>query len=239
MLTTDQSFMETIWPYLVNLHVGLEGHPAWTSTILVATSVVSGMIVGLERERKDKPAGMRTVALICTGSTIFTLASVHAGGVFRADPSRIAAQIVTGIGFLGAGAIIRERGRVIGMTTGATVWAVAAIGVLIGMGFAAAGLLLSLVVVAILTLSHHLEKALLNPCQLKHCRIIFDADGGKTRVRIRRLLDAFEVSPGNWTFKREGDRETLELHYCATHPQHRIYLGKLAGMKQVREIQDP
>lgn len=238
MLIANQNLMDTIWPYLANLHVGLESHPAWTGTILVASSVVAGMIVGLERELKDKPAGMRTVALICTGSTIFTLASVHAGGALHADPSRIAAQIVTGIGFLGAGAIMRERGRVIGMTTGATVWAVAAIGVLIGMGYAAAGLLLSLLIVIMLTFSQRLERLFLKPCNLKHCRIVFAADGGKTRLRIRRLLESFEVSPRNWSFKQHGDQEVLELHYCTTHPHHRLYLGKLASMKQVHEIHD-
>lgn len=238
MLIAHQNLIDTIWPYLANLHVELESHPAWTGIILVAASVIAGMIVGLERELKDKPAGMRTVALICTGSTIFTLASVHAGGALHADPSRIAAQIVTGIGFLGAGAIMRERGRVIGMTTGATVWAVAAIGVLIGMGYAAAGLLLALLIVVMLTFSHRLEHLFLKRCKLKHCRIVFASDGGKTRIRIRRLLDLFEISPKLWSFQQKGDQEILELDYCTTHPQHRLHLGKLAGMKQVHEFQD-
>jgi putative Mg2+ transporter-C (MgtC) family protein len=111
-------------------------------TILILCSIVCGTLIGLERRARHKPAGLRTVTLICVGSTIFTLASILIASdpVRGGDPGRIAAQVVTGIGFLGAGAIIRERGQVMGLTTGATIWVTAAIGVLIGAGYAAAGL---------------------------------------------------------------------------------------------------
>ncbi len=109
-------------------------------------AAVLGGIVGFEREIAGKPAGLRTNLLICVGSALFTELSVEitrfsagSGPGPRPDPGRIAAQIVTGIGFLGAGTILRSHGRISGLTTAATVWVVAAIGVAVGArAFAAA-----------------------------------------------------------------------------------------------------
>jgi putative Mg2+ transporter-C (MgtC) family protein len=118
--------------------------------VLVFCAILCGTLIGLEREHRSKPAGVKTVSLICIGSTIFTIASILIAGESGADRGRIAAQVVTGVGFLGAGAIIREHGTIIGLTTGATIWVVSAIGVLIGAGYAAGGVAMTVVVVAML-----------------------------------------------------------------------------------------
>lgn len=107
-------------------------------------AITLGGVVGLERELSGKPAGLRTNILICLGATIITdLSVVIAQSVphTEADPGRIAAQIVTGIGFLGAGTILQTRGAIHGLTSAATIWVVAAIGMLLGAGsfLAAAG----------------------------------------------------------------------------------------------------
>lgn len=99
--------------------------------ILMAIAV--GGAIGLEREYRDKAAGFRTLIFICLGSTLFTIFSMDLG-VGDGDPSRVASNIVTGVGFLGAGAIIQDRGRVLGMTTAATIWLVSALGIGIGVG---------------------------------------------------------------------------------------------------------
>lgn len=99
---------------------------------LLMAAVIGGL-VGYERERAEKPAGFRTHLLVCVGAALFTIASVYGFGP-SSDPSRIAAGIVVGIGFLGAGTILRGEGAVIGLTTAATVWAVAAIGLALGAG---------------------------------------------------------------------------------------------------------
>ena len=101
--------------------------------IRIAAAVVCGGLIGLEREFGDKPAGFRTIILICVGACVFTIMSEAAGG-HEWDRGRIAAQIVSGIGFLGAGAILRHRTNVVGLTTAATIWAVAAIGMAAGFG---------------------------------------------------------------------------------------------------------
>ncbi len=110
-----------------------------------------GGIVGIEREYRSKSAGFRTMIMISVGSCFFTMMSVLIGG--EGNPDRIAANIVTGIGFLGAGVIFRGDNKVTGITTSATIWAVAAVGMGIGGGFyfaAASASILILVVLAIL-----------------------------------------------------------------------------------------
>ena len=104
---------------------------------LLLASVLGGAI-GLERELSGKPAGFRTNLLICVGATLLTEMSVAIGNMAvnpaNSDPGRIAAQIVSGIGFLGAGTIIQAKGSVIGLTTAATLWVVSAIGIAVGAG---------------------------------------------------------------------------------------------------------
>src|SRR5262245_10287071 len=131
-----------IWRWLTeDLHAFIS--PPWLQVVLALTSVVCGAIVGAERERREKPAGLRTLILVCLGSTAFTMAS-FAFVTTTGDSGRVAAQIVTGIGFLGAGAILHGSGLVRGMTTAATIWATAATGMIVGIGYAGAGLGLSL-----------------------------------------------------------------------------------------------
>jgi putative Mg2+ transporter-C (MgtC) family protein len=107
-------------------------------------AVVLGGAIGLERELKGKPAGLRTNILICMGAALITTVSIDVGmqgGKWVGDPTRIAAQIVSGVGFLGAGTIMQGGGMVTGLTSAATIWVVAGIGIAIGAGdyIAAAG----------------------------------------------------------------------------------------------------
>ena len=98
-------------------------------------AVLLGALIGLERELSRKPLGLRTNILICLGASIFTIVSIQMGTTLGGSPERIAAQIVGGIGFLGAGAIIRDRGTVQGATTAATIWLVASLGMACGAGY--------------------------------------------------------------------------------------------------------
>ncbi len=102
-------------------------------TIRLLLAAGLGAAMGLEREVRQKPAGLRTNILIAVGSALFTTVSVHFGGI-GGTPDRIAAQIVTGIGFLGAGAILHSAVSVHGMTTAATIWVNAAVGMAAGAG---------------------------------------------------------------------------------------------------------
>jgi putative Mg2+ transporter-C (MgtC) family protein len=125
------------------------------------TAALLGGVLGFERELRHKSAGLRTNTLIAIGSALFTLMSVElAEGVPGADPARLAAQIVTGIGFLGAGAIIRRDGGVQGLTTAATVWVNAAVGVAVGGGQYHLAFLTTAVTVAALLVLHPIEAAI-------------------------------------------------------------------------------
>lgn len=105
----------------------------WDHVVRLILAIVLGGAIGFERELRDKPAGFRTIILMCVGACIFTIVSQVIGGP-DLNNTRIAAQIVSGIGFLGAGAILRDRNSVFGLTTAATIWAVAAIGMAVGFG---------------------------------------------------------------------------------------------------------
>lgn len=117
----------------------------------LALAAGSGAVLGLEREERDKPAGVRTFSIVALGSALFTLISIVAFGEGNAG-SRIPAQIVTGVGFLGAGTILVQRGNVIGLTTAAGIWAAAAVGMGFGLGLyllSAGGIVILLVVLRV------------------------------------------------------------------------------------------
>lgn len=125
--------------------------------IIIAT--ICGSIVGWEREKKNKVAGLRTIILICAGSAIFTIASFLARDIYHlADPTRILSTIVTGIGFLGGGVILRNDDKVIGLTTAAFIWTISAIGILCGMGFILSPIILTVGLVAVSTYFEKVEK---------------------------------------------------------------------------------
>ncbi|MBN2589899.1 MAG: MgtC/SapB family protein [Sedimentisphaerales bacterium] len=106
----------------------------WTEFLRVLSAAILGAIIGLEREFHHKPAGLRTNILICIGAAVFTIISKQMATGSNDSFTRIAAQIVTGVGFIGAGAIIQDRGGIHGLTTAATIWLVSSIGMACGAG---------------------------------------------------------------------------------------------------------
>ena len=127
--------------------------------ISIILAVIFGAAIGLEREISGKAAGLRTNVLICLGAAVFTIISKEMATT-GLSPTRIAAQIVTGVGFLGAGAIIRDRGGILGLTTAATIWLVASIGMACGAGFYALAAVSTLIAVIVLIGLGKLEKPL-------------------------------------------------------------------------------
>ena len=127
----------------------------WEMVIRLVIAAFLGAVIGYERARAKKPAGIRTHLLVCMGAALFTVISIW-GFAGSADPSRIAAGVVVGVGFLGAGTILRQERGVAGLTTAATIWAVAAIGVAIGTGLYIAGAVAAVIVpLALRFLPHH------------------------------------------------------------------------------------
>lgn len=125
----------------------------WAS---IGTAILCGTIIGIERQLRGKPVGIRTSSLITLGTYLFIAASLFAASHFSGpekvvtDPSRIIGQVITGIGFLGAGVMLARDGFVLGVTSAATIWALASIGVVIAIGFNLVAIKLSLVVIVVL-----------------------------------------------------------------------------------------
>jgi len=142
-----EQFWPIMWPFLVRCGV----------------AAACGALIGLERELKHKPAGFRTNILICVGASMYMavgLLLMAKDGEGTLDPTRIAAQVVTGIGFLGAGSILHHGNQVTGLTTAATIWVVAAIGLIAGAGFPVLALVSSVLVVATLAILAPIEDRL-------------------------------------------------------------------------------
>ena len=122
-------------------------HPQMLLRLLMATAL--GGLVGFEREREGKPAGVRTHGMVALGAALYTAVSLYGFGA-SSDPTRVAAMIVSGIGFLGAGAILQERGSIHGLTTAASLWVTAAIGLAVGVGMTSMSLVTTALVFLLL-----------------------------------------------------------------------------------------
>jgi putative Mg2+ transporter-C (MgtC) family protein len=192
----------------------------WDELLLrLSLAAVLGGMIGFERELREREAGLRTHLLVALGSALFTIVGAYGfhefldsgQSVVRADPTRIAAQIVTGIGFLGAGAIIRQGLSVRGLTTAATLWVVAAVGLAAGAGYYSAAVITTAVVLIALW-----------PLRVMAYRILrrFRVDDGRMVVELPsgtppgELIDEIELAGARIAaivVSQEGDRRRLEL----------------------------
>jgi putative Mg2+ transporter-C (MgtC) family protein len=144
----------------------------------LAVSLVLGALIGFEREFRRHPAGFRTHSLVALGAALFTIISAYGFAGSAVDPTRIAAQIVSGIGFIGAGTILHHRGGVRGLTTAASLWSVAAIGMAAGAGLLVLAVIGTVLILVVLNLFDRVEEVI-------HRRVIdrqADADVGEGRV---------------------------------------------------------
>jgi putative Mg2+ transporter-C (MgtC) family protein len=218
----------TSWYDLLPRHIAMP--------LLTLAAGLFGALVGVEREIKEKPAGVRTLSLVSIGAAIFTMVSAIVAGE-RSDPGRIAAQVVSGIGFLGAGAILRSPLGVVGMTTAATIWVAAAIGMVVGAGHVGAGLGLSTLVLILLNGVSRIEAIYQGACEYTTATVLYEPVGGKTIIRILDLLDEYRLKGRRTESETQiPGLEQVELHYCRVHTTHREVLNRLAGFREIREI---
>ncbi len=159
----------------------------------VGTSVVCGGAIGLERQFHGKASGARTSILICLGTSLFVAMGATAAPD-RTDPTRVLGQVVTGIGFLGAGVILTREGRVLGVTTASVIWLLAAIGCLVGLGFLAAALVITLITLAVLLGVEGVESLLERSGRSGGTREIEGAGPERRRTWGRRSGDYRSIS---------------------------------------------
>ena len=214
-----------------------------TAVRLLVAAALTGAI-GLERELRERTAGLRTHMLVGVGAALFTLVSAYAWGDFvfdrsrgtAFDPTRIAAQIVSGIGFLGAGAIIRQGLSVRGLTTAAGLWVVAAIGTAAGAGYYTAALITTAIVLVGLGPFRWLERSL---NRLRRARRILEIDLVPQRDagRVLGTLEGRRIRIARVEFEDEDDRRELrvELEDGDEHAT-RTLVEELSGLDEVAAV---
>src|SRR5437867_4133004 len=144
----------------------------WTSFeifVKLLMAMICGGAIGLERELSHKAAGLRTNVLICIGAALYMIVSRHiSGGAPYTDPARLVAQVVAGIGFLGAGVILQSRGSVTGLTTAATIFIVGAVGISIGEGMFGIAALSTTLIIVVLVVLRRVERAVIRRQRMFH-----------------------------------------------------------------------
>lgn len=204
----------------------------------LGTAILCGAIIGIERELQRKAAGLRTNILICVGSTLYMIASeliLRTPGGNNFDPTRIAAQIVTGMGFIGAGSIMQSRGQVSGLTTAATLWVVAAIGIAIGTGYLSLAIAVSLLILALLVGVGRLEYMILGKCRFKTSHISFRDSSGETFSDITDILNAFGRPESDYTMTQKGELYFMDIKFCDVHHRHKEFLFEILRQPDVRQ----
>ncbi len=200
-------------------------------------AVALGGIVGLERESSHKPAGFRTNVLICVGATMMMILSVlilqeqEAGGD---SLSRIAAGVITGIGFIGAGTIIQARGSVLGLTTAATLWAVAGLGLVIGAGYYWTAILFASLILLTLIIFGYVEKQYFKKAPY-HYRIKTQQTKDMPAI-IKKLASHESLKYQQLTIKKEEDFYIIDLSFQATEEKEQKYNQSLLDLADVLEI---
>ncbi len=219
----------------------------WSHVLLrLGVAAVLGGAIGLERELRDREAGLRTHMLVSMGAALFTIVSaygfheflVNGGNLVRTDPTRIAAQVVSGVGFLGAGAIIRQGFSIRGLTTAATLWVVAAIGMAAGAGYYSAA-----------TITTAVALVSLGPLRVAAYKIVRLRRGEVGQVLIQLptgqspagVVDAIERTGGrieSMEVTQEADRRNVNL-FVELRPPHRspdlvVAVADVDGVLEVR-----
>ena len=196
----------------------------------IVLAIIIGGVVGFNREYENRPAGFRTHVLVCLGATVAALIQVQLGyyvvneiaktpnlsGVLSVDTGRVICQVISGVGFLGAGTIIRTKASVKGLTTAASIWAVACVGIAVGMGFYAISILSGIGIVIALVLLKRFEYRFINKLDIIKLKIEYTE---KTKVikEINDTLEDDEIAIKNIEFISNEDRR--ECVYTLLLPQ--------------------
>ena len=199
-------------------------------------AAILGGLIGLEREIAQKEAGLRTNILIAIGSALLTILSIKLAESFSlADPSRIASQIVTGIGFLGAGAIIQARFAVHGLTTAATIWSVAAIGMTVGIGYYFIAFAVTLFILIILT-SFRAIIRMIEKQKKSFAYIIKTEDRAAILAEIKEIMTESGIRYINVNLSKIKRAYLIEIVLITSDIKNREFVEKVIQLKGVKEI---
>jgi putative Mg2+ transporter-C (MgtC) family protein len=185
--------------------------------IRLLAAATAGALIGIERTYHGRPAGFRTHTLVCTASSLLMLLALYQWQVIgsstleaiRVDPMRMAQGIMTGIGFLGAGAIIKEKLTIRGLTTAASIWATAAIGVAIGMGFYFAALAALLLTLGTLSILRWIE-SMTPTMHYARLQVRFARGEHLPHPQLREILDSHKISSADMSYQLQAPEEHFQ-----------------------------
>jgi putative Mg2+ transporter-C (MgtC) family protein len=225
------------------LFVQIVTEPNHEGALRLAVAAVLGGLVGLDRETAGKPAGLRTNMLICVGAALLTQISVSIArtwdppGPAIADPGRVAAQIVSGIGFLGAGTILRTKGDVRGLTTAASIWVVAAIGMAVGVGGYFLAVATTCIVLLTLIALPWLERRL-EPFTTEDRTLRVLLSGGDDRVdRLKSIIEDKGFRARSMDISERGEDElAVTIHATGRTRDWNRLVQTLIGDETVRRV---
>ncbi|HZH71683.1 MAG TPA: MgtC/SapB family protein [Mariniphaga sp.] len=187
----------------------------WQAALVrILISFLMGSLIGLEREINNQPAGLRTHILISIGSTLVMLISLYIpqNGELTGDPGRIAAQVVSGIGFLGAGAILKFGADIKGLTTAASIWATAAVGMAVGAGMYSISIISVVVIFFALTVMNIFEKSFFRERSLRKIEVVVKKRYSSLNG-IKKVLDDFDVKISSTGFDRNVNDATDKFFF--------------------------
>jgi putative Mg2+ transporter-C (MgtC) family protein len=216
---------------------------SWVEVLIrVGLAAVLGGAIGAEREFREREAGLRTHMLVSVGSALFTLVSAYAWSDFEFstpegivfDPTRIAAQIVSGIGFLGAGAIIRQGLSIRGLTTAATLWVVAAIGMASGAGYYSGAVITTVLVIVALGPVRMVAGRLIVPLRPEEGMLAVELRPGARTTSVVEAVEGSGARVRSLEFQDEGDRRRVDVRVKMAEGREAAELvDALAGSEDV------
>lgn len=212
------------------------------TAIRLILSIVLGGIVGYERQASNKAAGLRTHVLVCMGSCMIMILSVNVyytvEGQTNADPARLAAQVISGIGFLGAGTIMKEGPLVTGLTTAASIWVVSAIGLAVGFGYYSGAIMATLLAFATLSLLYQLEKRLRARSRI---RLVITLVNDRSKIEeLCQTLRVLSAEVNDICVEESEDGGELKVAFLLSmrggRDQHALLRKTFYNMRGVRDI---
>jgi putative Mg2+ transporter-C (MgtC) family protein len=206
-------------------------------TLKLLLAVGLGGLIGLERETSQKPAGFRTNILICVGSTMVMIVSglilqgkEGSGG----DLTRIAAGVITGIGFIGAGTIIQAQGAVVGLTTGATLWAVGGLGIVIGAGYYLPAIIFTAIIILTLIIFRQIEGQYMKKAIYRyHLKAKYSKD---VLIHIKKLALHEGIKFRELALKKEGTLSVVDFSFTAAEEKEQRFNQGLLDIQDIQEI---
>lgn len=200
--------------------------------ISIIVSILCGTIIGFEREYNNKSAGFRTIILICLGSTIFTIVSRHGAG----SDDRVSANIITGIGFIGAGVIFKDKVTVLGLTTAAVIWTTAGIGMATGIGYHLLAFSMTIFTIIVLSLFDKVEDLIAQFQKTKSLAITFRNADMQNLLSLEEELTARNIRAKRMQINKMNDQLVIILRITGSRKQLLQLNEDLVRMENIVEF---